>query len=133
MNTTSGTAAAVYEAFNRLVEVQASGASTQFVYAPDGFKFAYMNGQTMQQYIAPLVGGVQAVYTAARPAGPTFWRHADWLGTVRLDFNSSQSRYFDTGWAPFGLEGSAGRLPRTVHTRGISNAEGTEKKNCSQR
>jgi len=52
MATVSGTTA-VYDAFTRLVELQASSGTQQLVYAPDGFKFAYMNGQTVQKYIAP--------------------------------------------------------------------------------
>jgi RHS repeat-associated protein len=93
---------AIYDAFNRLVEIQASGTNTQLLYSPDGFKFAYMNGQTVQKYIAPLTGGVQAVYTAVTPAPPAFWRHSDWLGTVRLDSTPAQTMYFDGAYAPFG-------------------------------
>ena len=94
---------AVYDAFTRLVEIQgSSGDHTQMVYAPDGFKFAYMNGQTVEKYIAPLAAGLQAVYLAATPAAPAFWRHSDWLGTVRLDSTPAQGVYFDGGWAPFG-------------------------------
>ncbi len=61
-----------------------------------------MNGQAVTKYIAPLWGGMQAVYTAATPAAPTYWRHTDWLGTVRMDSTPAQTVYFDGGWAPFG-------------------------------
>lgn len=46
------------------------------VYAPDGFKFAYMNGQSVEKYVAPLAAGLQAVYLVATPAPPAFWRHS---------------------------------------------------------
>ena len=61
-----------------------------------------MHGQSVAKYIAPLTAGLQAVYTAALPAPPAFWRHSDWLGTVHLDSTPAQTVYFDGGWAPFG-------------------------------
>jgi RHS repeat-associated protein len=99
---TAGGSTISYDAFNREVELQTSNGYTQFVYAPDGFKFAYMHGQSVAKYVAPLTAGLQAVYTAALPAPPAFWRHSDWLGTVRLDSTPAQTVYFDGGWAPFG-------------------------------
>ena len=101
MATVSGTTA-VYDAFTRLVELQASSGTQQLVYAPDGFKFAYMNGQTVQKYIAPLTAGLQAVYLAATPAAPAFWRHSDWQGTARMDSTPAQTVYFDGAYGPFG-------------------------------
>ena len=42
--------------------MQTSGGNTGIVYAPDGLRFAWMNGSSVLQYIAPMVGGTQAVY-----------------------------------------------------------------------
>lgn len=92
----------LYDAFNREVEVQTPSGTTQIVYAPDGWKFAYMSAQTVRKYIAPLAGGLQAVYTAATPAPPAYWRHADWLGSSRLASTAQQTVYYDGMYAPFG-------------------------------
>ena len=92
----------VYDAFTRLVEVQATSGNTQLLYAPDGYKFAYMNGQSVHKYIAPLAAGVQAVYTGATPAAPAYWRHSDWLGTVRMASTPTQTVYGDQAYGPFG-------------------------------
>ncbi len=64
-----------------------------------GQKFAYMNGQSVQKYVVPLTGGVQAVYNASG-----FWysRQADWLGSSRLRLKSDGSVYGDLAYAPFG-------------------------------
>jgi RHS repeat-associated protein len=97
------TGVGVYDAFNRLVEWQTSpGGDTQLVYAPDAYKFAYMNRQAVTKYIAPLAAGLQAVYTAATPSPVAYWRHADWLGSSRLASTASQQMYFDGAYAPFG-------------------------------
>ena len=45
---------ATYDALGRLVEYNNGGSYTQTVYAPSGDKFAYMTGQSVQQYFAPL-------------------------------------------------------------------------------
>ncbi len=92
---------AIYDAFSRLVEMQGSS-TTQIAYAPDGWKFAYMSGQTVEKYIAPLTAGLQAVYNAATPAPPAYWRHADWLGSERLASNANQTVNYDGAYAPFG-------------------------------
>ena len=91
-----------YDAFNRLVEVHASGATTQILYAPDGYKFAYMNGQSVKWYMAPLAGGLQAVYTSGTPNPPAYWLHSDWLGSARLASTTAQTLYGDQSYAPFG-------------------------------
>ncbi len=94
---------AVYDAFSRLVEVQpSSGSSKQIVYAPDGWKFAYMNGQTVSSYQVPMAGGVQAVYTAATPAQWAYYRHADWLGSERMASKLNRTVQYDGAYAPFG-------------------------------
>jgi len=98
---TAGGNSATYDAFNRLVEV-GGGSNTQIVYAPDGFKFAYMNGQTVSKYLVPLAAGVQAVYTAATPAAPAYWMHSDWLSSVRLTSAPNQTTVAGQAYAPFG-------------------------------
>jgi hypothetical protein len=79
-----------------------ASAWTGIVYAPDGFKFAKMQGQTVSKYMAPLGGGLQAVYTAATPAAPAYWRHSDWLGSSRIASTPAQTVYYDGMYAPFG-------------------------------
>jgi RHS repeat-associated protein len=95
-----------YNGFNRPAEIRIMGLFSDtynsIVYAPDGFKFAYMNGQSAQSYVAPLAAGVQAVYTAATPAPPAYWRHSDWLGSSRIASTPSQTVYYDASYAPFG-------------------------------
>ena len=69
-----------------------------------------MSGQTLQQYILPLAGGVQAVFT---PTELSNYRHADWLGTSRLSLDVTGNLYVARSYAPFGetyngATGSAG-------------------------
>ena len=107
----------LYDAFNRAVEIQSGGNYTQIVYAPDGYnrgprqtpllrllgwKFAIMSGQSVQMYFAPLAGGLQAVYTAATPAAPAYWRHVDWLGSSRLASTPARTTKYNVSYAPFG-------------------------------
>jgi RHS repeat-associated protein len=98
----SGTTTAVYDALKRTVELQAGSGNTQLLYAPDGLKFAYMNGQTLKKYQVPLTAGVQTVYTAATPAAPAYWLHSDWLGSARLSSSPGQTVLTDQAYAPFG-------------------------------
>ena len=91
-----------YDALNRALERDLSnGPVIDTIYAPDGYKFAFMNGTT-PIYSAPLVAGVQAVYTAQSPARISHWRHADWLGTSRLMDSTAGTVYYDGAYAPFG-------------------------------
>ncbi len=115
----------VYDAFSRLVEVQAVSGNTQLVYAPDGFKFAYMNGQTVKKYIAPLTAGLRTVYTAATPAAPAYWMHSDWLGSARLASTPSQGVYGDQAYSPFGYTyalGNRGLYYFTGQTRDLTSS-----------
>ena len=96
---TAGGNSATYDAFKRLVEVNGN---TQLVYSPDGLKFAYMNGQTVNKYILPLGAGAQTVYTAVTSAAPAYWRHSDWLGSVRMTSSPGQTTLADQAYAPFG-------------------------------
>jgi hypothetical protein len=58
-----------YDALDRMVEQNRSGAHIQIVYAATGEKFALMSGQTLQKAFVPLPGGarvqVPAGYSAA--------------------------------------------------------------------
>ena len=90
-----------YDAFGRAVQTYNGSAYTQIVYAPNGTKFAFMNGASVKKYIAPLAAGLQAVYTA-NGAAPLYWRHADWLGSSRLASKVDHSVYYDGAYAPFG-------------------------------
>jgi len=75
------------------------GSAGQIVYDASGNKFAYMNGQTVQKYVVPLAAGVQAVYNSS---GLQYYRHADWLGTSRLQIDTSGNLYGGRAYAPFG-------------------------------
>ena len=89
----------MYDAFGRLVEQNKNGVYTQLLYSPTGQKFAYMNGSTVQKYMVPLAGGLQAVYNGS---GLQYYRHADWLGSNRFSGTPSGTVYFDQAYAPFG-------------------------------
>ena len=69
------------------------------VYSPSGQKFAFMNGSTVQSYVVPLVGGMQAVYNSS---GLEYYRHADWLGSSWFASTPSGGVYADQAYAPFG-------------------------------
>ncbi len=93
----------LFDAFNRAVDIQTGSSSyTQIVYAPDGYKFALMNGTTGKKFMAPLAGGLQAVYTAGTPAAAAYWRHSDWLGSSRLASTASRTVSYDGAYAPYG-------------------------------
>ena len=56
------TVGVTYDALDRMVEQNRSGAYTQFVYSPTGFKMEILNGQTVQKAFVPNPGGTVAVY-----------------------------------------------------------------------
>jgi RHS repeat-associated protein len=91
-----------FDAFDRAVKIVNGGSTTQIMYAPDGYKFALMNGSTVSKYFLPLTAGVQAVYTANTPAGVAYYRHVDWLGSSRLGSNANRTVRYDLAYAPFG-------------------------------
>ncbi len=72
---------------------------SQSVYSPTGQKFAFMNGSTVQSYVVPLVGGMQAVYNSS---GLEYYRHADWLGSSWFASTPGGGVYADQAYAPFG-------------------------------
>ena len=91
-----------FDAFNHAVVIQNPNAYYYVVYAPDGYKMAIMNGNTVVKYFAPLVAGVQAVYTANSPARIAYWRHSDWQGSSRIASTPARHVYYDGSYAPFG-------------------------------
>ena len=80
-------------------EWNASFKTLPLVYDPQGAKPAYMSGQTLQKYMLPLAGGVQAVFNSS---GLQYNRHADWLGTSRLALDVNGNLYSSYSYAPFG-------------------------------
>jgi RHS repeat-associated protein len=83
------------------LELSLSGTyTTEIVYAPDGYRFAKMNGQTLERAFVPLLGEAQAVYNSS---GLYSYRHADWLGSNRLTV-AAANRFvlYDAAYAPFG-------------------------------
>ena len=95
----SGGVQTSFDAFGRAMEQNRNGTYTQIVYSPTGQKFAFMNGATLQQYIVPMVAGMQAVYNSS---GLQYYRHADWLGSSRFATKPDGTVYFDGAYAPFG-------------------------------
>src|SRR5271170_8054355 len=93
---TVGSVQTTFDAFGRAVEQNNGGAHKQIVYSPSGAKFAFMNGQTVQQYFAPLAAGVTAVYNGS---GLAYYRHADWLGNSRFAATPPGSVYYDAAYA----------------------------------
>jgi RHS repeat-associated protein len=91
-----------YDALGRAVELSLSSTHTEIVYGPDGAsKLALLNGQTLVQGFAALPGGTTAVYKPG--AQPAYYRHNDWLGSVRLSSApTGHTKYYDSEFAAFG-------------------------------
>jgi RHS repeat-associated protein len=91
-----------FDAFDRMVEQNRSGAYTEIVYAPSGGKLALMSGtggQTLQKAFVALLGRDAAIYTSS---GLDHYRHSDWLGSARLTSTSSRTVSSTVAYAPFG-------------------------------
>jgi RHS repeat-associated protein len=88
-----------FDAADRMVEQNRSGALTEIVYTPTGQKFALMNGLTLQKTFVPLPGQGTAVYASA---GLNNYRHADWLGSARLESSPTRTILSTFAYAPFG-------------------------------
>jgi RHS repeat-associated protein len=88
-----------YDAMDRMVEQNRSGAHTQIVYAATGEKFALMSGQTLQKAFVPLPGGGTAVYNGS---GLLYYGHSDHLGSIRVGSTTTRTVSFDLAYAPFG-------------------------------
>ena len=86
-----------------MVEQNRSGVCTQIVYGPLGNKLALMNGQTLSKGFVGLPGGATAVYTWNNSSAVlSYYRHADWLGSSRLDSSSSQAVIYQVAYGPYG-------------------------------
>jgi RHS repeat-associated protein len=85
-----------YDALGRAVEYD-SGGYTQIYYSPTGFKMQVISGASSTAF-APMPGGGASVW------GPSgfYYRHGDWLGSSRFASTISRTKYYDTGYAPFG-------------------------------
>jgi RHS repeat-associated protein len=58
-----------------------------------------MSGQTLSKGFVPLSGGATAVYNSN---GLAYYRHAEWLGSVRFASTASRAMYYDGAYAPYG-------------------------------
>jgi RHS repeat-associated protein len=94
------TVTATYDALGRMVENNAGGTWTEFVYGPTG-KLAKCNGQTLIKALIALPGGAKAIYNSS---GLAYYRHSDWLGSSRLTSTATAptSMYSSSAYAPFG-------------------------------
>ena len=87
------------DAQGRVVELNKSGAYTQFLYSPTGFKMQILNGQVQIKSFVPLPAGALAEYNNS---GTIAWRHSDWLGSSRLTSTPSRTVSYDGAYGPFG-------------------------------
>ncbi len=101
VNTGSTTVAATYDALGRMVENNAGGTYTEFVYGPTGTKLAKVNGMTLIKAFVALPGGATAIYNST---GLAYYRHSDWVGSSRLTSTAATptSLYSSSAYAPFG-------------------------------
>lgn len=90
---------ATFDALDRMVEQNRSGAYTEIVYSPTGGKLALMSGQTLQKAFVALPGKATALYTSS---GLDHYRHSDWLGSARLTSTPSRTVTSTVAYAPFG-------------------------------
>lgn len=97
--TTIDSVGQTFDALDRSVEQNRSGAYTQIVYSPTGDKLALMNGQTLQKAFIRLPNNAMAVYTSS---GLDHYRHPDWLGSSRLTSSPSRTVISTIAYAPFG-------------------------------
>jgi RHS repeat-associated protein len=101
VSTGSATVTATYDALGRMVENNAGGSYTEFVYGPTGAKLAKVNGTTLIKAFVALPGGAKAIYNST---GLAYYRHSDWLGSSRLTSTATKptSMYSSSAYAPFG-------------------------------
>lgn len=74
VNTGSETVTATCDALGRMVENNAGGTYSEFVYGPTGAKLAKCNGQTLVKAFVALPGGAKAIYNSS---GLGYFRHSD--------------------------------------------------------
>jgi hypothetical protein len=91
-----------------MVENNAGGAYSEFVYGPTGAKLAKVNGTALIKAFVGLPGGAKAIYSSSGTLA--YFRHSDWLGSSRLTSTATAptSMYSSTAYAPFG-ESQAGQ------------------------
>jgi RHS repeat-associated protein len=100
VNTGSAVVTATYDALGRMVENNAGGTYSEFVYGPTGVKLAKVSGTTLINAFVALPGGAKAIYNSS--GALTYYRHSDWLGSSRLASTQSRGLYSSTSYAPFG-------------------------------
>ena len=102
VTTGSATVTATYDGLGRMVENNAGGAYSEFVYGPTGVKLAQVNGTTLIKAFVALPGGAKAIYNSSGTLA--YFRHSDWLGSSRLTSTATKptSMYSSTAYAPFG-------------------------------
>jgi RHS repeat-associated protein len=100
VNNGSAVVTATYDALGRMVESNAGGTYSEFVYGPTGVKLAKVNGTTLINAFVALPGGAKAIYNSS--GALTYYRHSDWLGSSRLASTQSRRLYSSTSYAPFG-------------------------------
>lgn len=99
VNTGSATVTATYDALGRMVENNAGGTYSEFIFGPTRAKLAEANGQTLVKAFVSLPGGATAIY---KSSGLAYYRHSDWLGSSRLTSTASRTLYSSSAYAPFG-------------------------------
>jgi RHS repeat-associated protein len=100
VSTNSATVTALYDAMGRMVENNAGGSYSEFIYGPGGGKLAKVNGQALINAFISLPGGGKAIYNSS---GVLYhFRHSDWLGSSRITSTGTQTLYSSTAYAPFG-------------------------------
>ncbi len=105
--TTIGSVTVTYDALGRMVDQ----GGTQIVYSPTGQKLALMSGQSITKAFIPLPGGGAAVYGAGGTL--SYFRHVDWLGSLRIDSTPTQTALFEANYAPYGeTNGESGTVDR---------------------
>lgn len=89
----------LYDALGRNVEYPYGSSMFTWVYGLDGQKLAAYSGQSLINAIIPMTGGGKAIYNSA---GLEWYRHPDWLGSVRIASTPSHCIFNDSGYSPFG-------------------------------
>jgi RHS repeat-associated protein len=101
MKKANGTQTLVYDAFGRVVEIDASAGNVEIWYTQLG-KTAYMNGATYVYAYAPAPGGGSLLNTASG----NLYMHKDWLGNARIVSSVPSSGNgavsTDRAYAPYG-------------------------------
>jgi RHS repeat-associated protein len=100
VSTGSTTVTATYDALGRMVENNAGGSYSEFVYGPTGTKLAKVNGTTLVKAFIALPGGAKAIYNSSGTLA--YYRHSDWLGSSRLTSTQARGLYSSSAYAPFG-------------------------------